>query len=341
MTPLISQLYGEAVSLEANALAESTAKKYASYEVYWVRFLLACGLMAFVVAPSEVVVLLYVAFLARSQQYGSVKNCLKGLQRFLQAKGWSSHLSQMWRVQQALVGLRRLQKGVSRKLPITPFVLLRVLAVLDVSQDLQVMIFASMLIAFAAFLRKANVCAASSSVTHVQRAILRRDVQVDLQQYCLIITLRFMKNAQFKEAVHTVVVAGQRGHPLDPVYWWSEYTSRVPAPSTAAAFGFMSAGVYAPLTHSVFVAWVKRLISAAGFDSSGFSGHSFRRGAASFSFLCGLPDALIKELGAWRSQVYQVYLDLPFSQKLSVHRRWFSHMAQGQLGAELVPPPVA
>lgn len=32
MTPAISQLYGEAVSLEAQALAESTAKKYALYE---------------------------------------------------------------------------------------------------------------------------------------------------------------------------------------------------------------------------------------------------------------------------------------------------------------------
>jgi len=54
-----------------------------------------------------------------------------------------------------------------------------------------------------------------------------------------------------------------------------------------------------------------------------------------------LPEALIKELGAWRSQVYQVYLDLPLSQKLSVHRRWFSHMAQGHLGEELVPAPVS
>lgn len=338
MTPAISQLYGEAVSLEANALAESTAKKYAQYEVYWVRFLVVFGLLAFASAPSEAVVLLYVAFLARTQQYGSVKNCLKGLQRFLQARGWSTHLSHMWRVQQALVGLRRLGRGVARKLPITPFILFKVLAVLDVSQDFQVMLFTSMLIAFAAFLRKANVCAASSSITHVQRALLRQDVQIDLRQYCLIITLRFMKNAQFKEAVHTVVVAGQRGHPLDPVQWWSEYIARVPAPSSAAAFGHMSAGVYEPLTHTVFVAWVKKLVSAAGFDSSGFSGHSFRRGAASYSFLCGLPETLIKELGAWRSQVYQVYLDLPLSQKLSVHRRWFATMAQGQLGEELLPP---
>jgi hypothetical protein len=98
MTPAISKLYGEAVSLEAQALAESTAAKYASYEVYWVRFLMVFGLMAFVFSPSEAVLLLYVAFLARSQQYGAVKNSLKGLQRLLRARGWSQHLSQFWRV---------------------------------------------------------------------------------------------------------------------------------------------------------------------------------------------------------------------------------------------------
>ena len=236
-----------------------------------------------------------------------------------------------------MVGLRRLGKGVVRKLPITPFVLFKVLAILDVACDFQVMIFTSMIIAFAAFLRKANVCAASESITHVQRSLLRQDVQIDLQQYCLMVTLRFMKNAQFQEAVHTVVVAGMRGHPLDPVQWWSDYIARVPAPPSAAAFGSMSQGLYVPLTHSVFVSWVKKLIGQAGIDNSGFSGHSFRRGAASYSFLCGLPEALIKELGAWRSQVYQVYLDMPLSQKLAVHRRWFTAMAAGELGAELLP----
>jgi hypothetical protein len=337
MTPPIRKLYAESVVLQANALAESTARNYSAYEVYWVRFLLVFGLLSFIFAPTEAVVSLYVSFLSRSQQYGAVKNSLKGLQRLLLARGWSGHLSHFWSVQQALTGLRRLGKGVVRKLPITPFVLMKVLGVLDLASNFEVMVFTSMLIAFAAFLRKANVCAASTSLTHVQRALLRQDVVIDLQQYCLIITLRFMKNAQFKESVHRVVVAGNRGHPLDPVQWWITYTQRVPAPQSAAAFGFMENDAYKPLVHTQFVTWVKQLIKRSGIDNSGFSGHSFRRGAASFSFLCGLPETMIKELGAWRSQVYQVYLDMPFSKKLSVHRQWFSAMAAGQLGAELLP----
>jgi hypothetical protein len=87
------------------------------------------------------------------------------------------------------------------------------------------------------------------------------------------------------------------------------------------------------------VQWVKLLITRAGFDAAGNSGHNFRRGAATFSFLVGLPEFLIKEMGAWRSQVYQVYLELSVPQKLEVHRKWFAAMADGQWGADLSVTP--
>lgn len=337
-TPALSRLQAEVVSLQVGALADSTRAKYDQYELYWVRFLLVFGLLPFVVSPSDAVLCLYVAFLARSASYGSVKNYLKGLQRFLLDRGWSGHFSSFRGVQQALAGLRRRALGVQRKLPITPFVLLRVLTVLDTASDAEVMAFTAMLVAFGAFLRKANVCAASRSLSHVQRSLLRGDVVLDLRQYCLHVTLRFMKNAQFAGSEHRVVVSGCRGHPLDPVAWWVVFTRRVPAPAGAAAFGVMRGGAYVPLVHSEFVSWVKRLVARAGLDASGFSGHSFRRGAASYSFLVGLPELLIKELGAWRSQVYQVYMDLPVSRKLHVHQAWFAAMRGGQLGEDLLPP---
>lgn len=337
MTPALRQLQAEVVTLQAGALAKSTRAKYSQYELYWVRFLYVFGLLTFLLNPTEAVVSFYVAFLARSVSYGTVKNYLQGLQRFLLDRGWPGHFSKFRGLQMALAGMRRASKAVSRKLPITPFILMRVLGVVQLGCAREVMVFAAMLVAFGAFLRKANVCAASRSLSHIQRSLLRGDVRVDLQRHCLFVTLRFMKNAQFSDSVHTVVVAGRLGHPLDPVHWWLEYTRRVPAPESAAAFGYMRDGVYTAMVHAEFVAWVKALLTKAGFDASLFAGHSFRRGAASFSFLVGLPEFLIKELGAWRSQVYQVYLDLSLAQKLAVHGTWFDAMHSGQLGAELLP----
>lgn len=337
MTPALEQLRADAISLQAGALADSTKRQYGYFEVYWVRFLLVFQLLSFMLNPSEFVVLLYVAFLARSVQYAAVKHYLQGLQRFLRSQGWQGQFSQMWGLQQALTGLRRRAREVVRKLPITPYVLMQVLAVLNLQCDLQFMVFVAMLVAFGAFLRKSNLCAASTSITHVQRSLLRSDVVVDMGRYCLVVTLRFMKNAQFGDAAHTVVVSGRPGHPLDPVRWWCAYVTRVPAPASAAAFGYISGGEYVPLTHAVFVVWVKKLLHRAGIDPAGFAGHSFRRGAATYSFLVGLPELMIKELGAWRSQVYQVYMDLAMSHKLAVHQQWFNAMQSGQWGAELAP----
>jgi hypothetical protein len=154
----LAKLQAELVGLQAGALAASTRAKYSQYEMYWVRFLLVFGLVWFVVQPTEAVVSLYVAFWARSAAYPTVKNYLQGLQQFLLDRGWSGHFSQWRGLQQALTGLRHRAKGVQRKLPITPFILLRVVQVLEFASAVEVMVFTAILVAFGAFLRKA-MCA--------------------------------------------------------------------------------------------------------------------------------------------------------------------------------------
>jgi hypothetical protein len=196
--------------------------------------------------------------------------------------------------------------------------------------------FTACVIAFFGVLRKANVCSASESITHVQRSLLRQDVVFVPHQYCLLIKLRFMKNSQFPESSHVLHVAGMKGHPLDPVAWWLHYIRLVSAPPTAPAFCFQG---HKPMVHRWFVSSFKSLLSRAGIDPTAFSGHSFRRGAASFSYLVGIPDLLIKHMGAWRSHVYQIYCDMSPTQKLSVHHSWFSAMQQGQLGSDLSAAP--
>ena len=273
------------------------------YELYWVRFLLVFGLVWFVVQPTEAVLSLYVAFLWAA--YPTVKNYLQGLQRSLLDRGWFGHFSQWRGLQQALAGLRHRAKEVQHKLPITPFILLHVVQVLNFSVATEVMVFIAMLVAFGAFLRKANVCAASCSLVHVQCSLLRKDVVLDMRRYCLHVTLRFTHS--LGSPPHTVVMSGMEGHPLDPVKWWADYVAAVPAPSEAAAFWVHVRWGVCAMMYTELVRWVKVLLSRAGFDASKYTGHSFRRGTASYSFLVGLPELLVKELGAWRSQVYQVY----------------------------------
>ncbi len=65
------------------------------------------------------------------------------------------------------------------------------------------------------------------------------------------------------------------------------------------------------LTREQFVSAVKAALTEADVDSSRYTGHSFRIGAATTAALRGLPDSLIKTLGRWESSAYTVYIRTP------------------------------
>lgn len=49
----------------------------------------------------------------------------------------------------------------------------------------------------------------------------------------------------------------------------------------------------------------------AGYDPSSFSGHSFRRGAATWAASIGIPDEQIQRLGRWAGSSFNRYIDAP------------------------------
>ncbi|KAF5341496.1 hypothetical protein D9757_008250 [Collybiopsis confluens] len=59
-----------------------------------------------------------------------------------------------------------------------------------------------------------------------------------------------------------------------------------------------------PMSRSFFVSTLKSQIEAVGIDSTGYSGHSFCRGAATSAAAAGYSDYEIQLLGRWRSDAY-------------------------------------
>ena len=66
-----------------------------------------------------------------------------------------------------------------------------------------------------------------------------------------------------------------------------------------------------PLTRSCFILHVKQIISRLGLDTTSYSGHSFRVGAASSACAARLEDHLIRTLGRWSSDCYRTYIRTP------------------------------
>ena len=74
------------------------------------------------------------------------------------------------------------------------------------------------------------------------------------------------------------------------------------------AFTYREYGTLLPLTYSVFSNNLKVSLDKCGIDSTKYSGHSFRRGGATFAQTCGVPGHYIKLQGDWRSNAYERYL---------------------------------
>ena len=65
-----------------------------------------------------------------------------------------------------------------------------------------------------------------------------------------------------------------------------------------------------PLTMAKFVSEFCKALSSAGVQADGYTGHSFRIGTAMTAVAKGIPDNMIKALGRWTSEAYQVYIRL-------------------------------
>ena len=127
--------------------------------------------------------------------------------------------------------------------------------------------------------------------------------------------IKASKTDPFRQGVF--VYLGATGNDLCPVAALSAYLAvrgRDPGPF----FRFVS-GV--PLTREALVRHLRSALSQFDLDTSQYSGHSFRIGAATTAAAVGLEDSLIKTLGRWQSSAYQLYVRLPRERLASVSKR--------------------
>ena len=137
-----------------------------------------------------------------------------------------------------------------------------------------------------------------------------RDVAVDnvkapsLIQICL----KASKTDPFREGVDVYV--GKTGNDICPVSAMTAYlTSR--RGKDGPLFQFED-GTF--LTRDRFVSAVREALKIIGIDPSKYSGHRFRRGAATTAQSRGIIDVTIKMLGRWKSSAYTRYIQTPRSQ---------------------------
>ena len=289
-----------------NTFARSTKKTYVHYLLSYIKFCQELHIPFVPISASNLA--RYIAFLSSRLTFGSIQNYLSVVRLVhLEADLRNPMLSHY--VCSVLKGARRTLGDMrTPKLPITPPILRKILGQLDLTKPKDITFWAACLVAFFSFFRKSNLFVQSRAEytpgTHLGRE------HVQFHRGGVNLTVNRTKTIQFRERCLTIPLPRIQGSCLCPAQalLLSFKVSSSPVPKCPLLMYLAHRGLI-PLSYPGFLSQLKECLHGAGLQPNLYSGHSFRRGGATFALECGLPADLIKSQGDWRSNAYQAYLD--------------------------------
>jgi len=155
--------------------------------------------------------------------------------------------------------------------------------------------------------RLANIVPASLKSFDPHRNLTRGEIAVTGSG--LMVTFKCTKTIQFGEHLR-IPLLQISGSPLCPVAAYQRMINLVRTHHSSPVFITPRPAGLVPFTKHSFVSHFRSCLSSAGIPNArGFHGPSFRRGAASWAFRCGVPGELIQLYGDWSSDAYKVYLE--------------------------------
>ena len=318
--------------MQGKARADNTTKVYTTAELAFLRF---CVYFSFVCLPVEDEVLAkFVIFQSASCSYHTLKVYLFGI------RTWSLKMGYEWKpwstrfqVYAAMQGLKRLFGATQeQKLAVSPALLLTMCAFLDMKKHNDVMLWAAMLVAFFGMFRKDNITVGKVGAFNPRSNLTRGDFFKQNDMFW--IRVKHSKTNQFQERFHWVPLMPVKGSALCPVKAVETALTLNPdAAETEPMFTWKKdeRASERPMTHSNFVKSFKYLVKRAGLTWKSYSGHSFRRGGATFAFNIGADADLIKYVGDWASDAYQRYEQFSVARRLELPSRMAAAVASGTL----------
>jgi integrase len=170
-------------------------------------------------------------------------------------------------------------------------------------------------VAFFSFFRKSNLLPSNLVSYDPSRHLSRHNIT--FSQQGAIINVQWSKTIQYQDRVLSIPLAFTPSSSLCPssALWLAMSQS---LSSHQSPFHYSLHGSPNILVYPVFLQFLKQCLDALGFPSSRYSGHSFRRGGATFALESGVPADYVQTQGDWRSDAYKVYIDPSLTARMQV-----------------------
>ena len=301
------------------AFATSTQK---NLKTQWRTYLSFCIYFSLTYLPATTkTISLYTQFLSRSfKSVNSILNYVNGVRLLHLYSGFEFEHLHIFEYNLLIRGLKRLNPHIPhRVMPITPEILLDIVRFLDLSKDFDLAIWCSFLTCFYLMARKSSIIPSSNKEFDIKKHITRKDIV--LTDGYLIVTLKYSKTIQCGDRILSVPIVAIPNSPLCLLHSYVRLCEMVKATDLSPAFCYKLNKQICTITHSLFTSTLRKLLKQARYNDKMYSGHSFRRGGATWAFKSNVPGEFIQIIGDWSSDCYKIYLDTTFETKLEIANR--------------------
>ena len=291
--------------LRGHVFSPSTRVTYASQRKLYLHF---CNLGGLAPVPlSHDNACQYVAFLSNKLAFNSIKQYINVVRIMHLESGHANPFNNSWHIDMLLKGTKRVLGVLQKqKLPITPDIFRRMFTLVNFSTPVEVTFWASCLVAFFSFFRKSNLFVTNLESFNPKLHLCRRDATFSSEGVTL--TVRWSKTIQYRQRTLHIPLPHIPNSPLCPSQTLLLALRLCMAPPCAPLFTYPTLTGWLPLTVHTFQSKLHSYLSRLNINPSEYSGHSFRRGGASFALECGLPTEVIQAQGDWTSNAYENYI---------------------------------
>ena len=260
--------------------------------------------------------LLFIVFMASvlKLSYNSIRAYATGIKSLWMRDGMPDpsmrHGIKRHRYILLMKGIRRVScaRAVRSRVPLTKPKLKRLLQVvveMDLSYLEKLRFKAALLVSFFGLLRASNICATSKCKSVLRRSSIRFIAPTTGKKYILA-SLSKSKTSQFAPVkIYIHANSDILFCPYNSLLLYMNASKHVSADSSLL---YLPGN---PFVLAKFNALLKTAAGLAGWDPTSYSSHSLRAGAATSAANSGVPPYMIKLLGRWKSDAYQVYVKNP------------------------------
>ena len=293
--------------------AEGSARNMVSGIRTWFSFCHYFDIKPLPATPESIVP--FMELMAITVSYDHIKHLLHAVKFVHEARGlvYPEH---NFDIVTTLHGLKRkLARVPHRALPLTPQILRKIFSKMNMQSLKDKALWCSYLITFFCLFRKSNSVPKSLSKVNLKKTLLRKHVIVDEVANIVYVNVTFSKTNQYGDRNIVIPIPGNVDPALDPVRHLSDLFSSVNCTGDSPAFSY---GLNKFISYSTFTSVLKKLLLATGYDPALYSGHSFRRGGATFLYKLGASILQIQISGDWVSQCFARYLHVSEEERLQV-----------------------